>query len=125
MALHLRKCRIAIDTALVTTLLRPLSATAAGASTAQRAGLTAWERRKIVLLGVLTGARTRAGRARTYRIVVLSQDNPTARYGVRTIERVAQAVHRALNRGSAAGQELSGQPVKIGHERVSGRRKLS
>ncbi|MGB8943630.1 MAG: hypothetical protein WCD21_25880 [Streptomyces sp.] len=105
-----------------------------------------------------TGSRTGAGTAssrnrdRTYRIVVLSHDNPTMKYGVRTIERVARAVHRALTKGRAAGQELTpeneisevadgsapagpptrgptrtghGQPVKIGHERVSGRRKLS
>lgn len=44
---------------------------------------------------------------RMYRIVVLSHDNPTMKYGVRTIERVAQAVHRALNKGRAAGQGLT------------------
>lgn len=37
MALHLRKCRIAIATALVSTLRSPLPVTAARASTAQRA----------------------------------------------------------------------------------------
>ncbi|MFI6337566.1 serine hydrolase [Streptomyces sp. NPDC050535] len=36
------------------------------------------------------------GRDRMYRIVVLSHDNPTMAYGVRTIERIAQAVHRGL-----------------------------
>src|SRR5882757_10527235 len=36
------------------------------------------------------------GPHRTYRIVVLSHDNPTMAYGVRTIERIAQAVHRGL-----------------------------
>ncbi|MEV0319545.1 serine hydrolase [Streptomyces sp. NPDC050658] len=45
--------------------------------------------------------------SRTYRIVVLSHDNPTMKYGVRTIERIAQAVHRALNKGRAAGQGLT------------------
>ncbi|MET7384525.1 serine hydrolase [Streptomyces sp. NPDC005529] len=39
------------------------------------------------------------GPARTYRIVVLTHDNPTMAYGVRTIERIAQAVHRGLARG--------------------------
>ncbi|MFF4354172.1 serine hydrolase [Streptomyces sp. NPDC001530] len=39
------------------------------------------------------------GPARRYRIVVLSHDNPTMEYGVRTIERIAQAVHRGLNPG--------------------------
>ncbi|MET7702744.1 serine hydrolase [Streptomyces sp. NPDC005485] len=51
------------------------------------------------------------GPHRTYRIVVLSHDNPTMAYGVRTIERIAQAVHRGLNgdtgpdpgRGAARG----------------------
>ncbi|MFI6940885.1 serine hydrolase [Streptomyces sp. NPDC050418] len=56
------------------------------------------------------------GDGRTYRIVVLSHDNPTMAYGVRTIERVAHAVHRALNKGRSAGQgytpesEISEQP---------------
>lgn len=44
-------------------------------------------------VGAFTGAD------RTYRIVVLSHDNPTMAYGVRTIERLAQAVHRGLNQG--------------------------
>ncbi|MEU4995387.1 serine hydrolase [Streptomyces sp. NPDC021622] len=55
-------------------------------------------------VGAFTAAES-AGRA--YRIVVLSHDNPTMKYGVRTIERVAQAVHRALNKGRAAGQGLT------------------
>ncbi|MFF2515067.1 serine hydrolase [Streptomyces sp. NPDC058086] len=49
-------------------------------------------------VGVFTGSD------RTYRIVVLSHDNPTMTYGVRTIERIAQAVHRGLNRGRGAVQ---------------------
>ncbi|MGW3668952.1 hypothetical protein [Streptomyces sp. NPDC005141] len=49
-----------------------------------------------------TGAFT--GPARTYRIVVLSYDNPTAAppttaHGVRVIERIARAVHRGFSRG--------------------------
>lgn len=55
-------------------------------------------------IGAFTGAGTGKG---MYRIVVLSHDNPTMKYGVRTIERVAQAVHRALNKGRAAGQGLT------------------
>ncbi|MGW6273758.1 serine hydrolase [Streptomyces sp. NPDC055060] len=51
-----------------------------------------------------TGAKVRS---RMYRIVVLSHDNPTMKYGVRTIERVAQAVHRALGKGRSAVQELT------------------
>ncbi|MGH4027558.1 serine hydrolase [Actinomycetota bacterium Odt1-20B] len=47
------------------------------------------------------------GGGRTYRLAVLSHDNPTMAYGVRTIERIAQAVHRALNKGRAAGQGLT------------------
>lgn len=52
-------------------------------------------------VGVFTGG------GRTYRIVVLSHDNPTMAYGVRTIERIAQAVHRGLHKGRAIGQELT------------------
>ncbi|WP_338695477.1 serine hydrolase [Streptomyces sp. Q6] len=39
------------------------------------------------------------GGGRTYRIAVLSHGNPSMKYGVRTVERVAQAVHKALNKG--------------------------
>ncbi|MET7363027.1 serine hydrolase [Streptomyces sp. NPDC005562] len=52
-------------------------------------------------VGVFTGA------GRTYRIVVLSHGNPSMSYGVRTIERIAQAVHRGLNKGRALGQGLT------------------
>ncbi|MFC8127514.1 serine hydrolase [Streptomyces sp. NPDC057302] len=64
-------------------------------------------------VGAFTGtgtgkaSKTSQGRSRMYRIVVLSHDNPTMKYGVRTIERVAQAVHRALNKGRSTGQELT------------------
>lgn len=49
------------------------------------------------------------GEGRGYRIVVLSHDNPTMAYGVRTIERIAQAVHRGLGqgRGLGTGQDLT------------------
>ncbi|MFE0174786.1 serine hydrolase [Streptomyces sp. NPDC059002] len=47
------------------------------------------------------------GGGRTYRIVVLSHDNPSMAYGVRTVERVAQAVHRGLNKGRTIGQGLT------------------
>ncbi|MCX4909526.1 serine hydrolase [Streptomyces sp. NBC_00878] len=52
-------------------------------------------------IGAFTGER------RTYRIVVLSHDNPTMAYGVRTIERIAQAVHRGLNPGRGIGRDLT------------------
>ncbi|MEU5953238.1 serine hydrolase [Streptomyces sp. NPDC047525] len=58
-------------------------------------------------IGAFTGTGAHKGGGRTYRIVVLSHDNPTMKYGVRTIERVAQAVHRALNKGRSAAQELT------------------
>ncbi|MFD6292925.1 serine hydrolase [Streptomyces sp. NPDC060205] len=45
-----------------------------------------------------------AGRDRTYRIVVLTHDNPTKAYGVRTIERIAQVVHRGLGQGRGPGR---------------------
>ncbi|MBM7173637.1 serine hydrolase [Streptomyces sp. G44] len=49
-------------------------------------------------VGVFTGG------GRTYRIVVLSHGNSTMAYGVRTVERVAYAVHRALHKGRAIAQ---------------------
>ncbi|MFC7306492.1 serine hydrolase [Streptomyces monticola] len=52
-------------------------------------------------VGVFTGA------GRNYRIVALSHDNPTMAYGVRTIERIAHAVHRGLNKGRAAGTDYT------------------
>ncbi|MGP4042828.1 serine hydrolase [Streptomyces sp. 2A115] len=52
-------------------------------------------------IGAFTGAD------RTYRIVVLSHDNPTKAYGVRTIERIAQAVHRGVNQGRGIGRDLT------------------
>jgi hypothetical protein len=36
-----------------------------------------------------------------YTIVVLTQDNPTMTYGVRTIENIARVIHRDLNPGAA------------------------
>ncbi|GAA1944331.1 hypothetical protein GCM10009837_82980 [Streptomyces durmitorensis] len=57
-------------------------------------------------IGAFTGTGAQKG-GRTYRIAVLSHDNPTMKYGVRTIERVAQVVHRALNKGRSAAQELT------------------
>ncbi|MGX1909124.1 serine hydrolase [Streptomyces phaeochromogenes] len=47
------------------------------------------------------------GEGRSYRIVVLSHDNPTMAYGVRTIERIAQAVHRSLGQGRGLGRDLT------------------
>ncbi|WP_372344010.1 serine hydrolase [Streptomyces sp. KL116D] len=53
---------------------------------------------RIHSIGVFTGG------GRSYRLAVLSHDNPSMTYGVRTVERVAHAVHRALNKGRAVGR---------------------
>jgi beta-lactamase class A len=42
------------------------------------------------------------GHGRRYSIVVLTQDNPTMAYGVRTVEAIAQVVNRDLNPGATA-----------------------
>ena len=42
------------------------------------------------------------GHQRGYSIVVLTEDNPTMAYGITTIERVAQVIHRQLNPAAAA-----------------------
>ncbi|WP_328496972.1 class A beta-lactamase-related serine hydrolase [Streptomyces sp. NBC_00414] len=47
-----------------------------------------------------------SGEGRTYRIVVLTHDNPTKAYGVRTIERIAQVVHRGLYQGRGPRRAL-------------------
>ncbi len=55
--------------------------------------------------GTGTGTDTGTGTASPavdYRIVLLSHDNPTMRYGVRTLESVAHVVHRRLSGGAAA-----------------------
>ena len=43
-----------------------------------------------------------SGHGQDYMIAVLTQDNPTMAYGVRTIEDVAEVIHHDLNAGSAA-----------------------
>ena len=43
-----------------------------------------------------------SSRGRNYRIVVLSENNPTMAYGIRTIENVAIVIHRDLNSGLPA-----------------------
>ena len=43
-----------------------------------------------------------SGRGRYYMMAVLTQDNPTMAYGVRTIENIAVVIHRDLNAGAAA-----------------------
>ena len=43
-----------------------------------------------------------SSRGRNYRIVVLSENNPTMAYGIRTIENVAIVIHRDLSSGLAA-----------------------
>jgi Beta-lactamase enzyme family len=42
------------------------------------------------------------GHGRRYSIVVLTQDNPSMAYGVRTVEDIAQVVNRDLNPGATA-----------------------
>jgi beta-lactamase class A len=42
------------------------------------------------------------GHQRGYSIVVLTQDNPTMAYGITTIERAAQVIHRQLNPAATA-----------------------
>src|SRR5262249_54086538 len=46
---------------------------------------------RIHSIGCFTGLRG------GYTIVVLTQDNPTMAYGIRTIEAIARAIHRDLN----------------------------
>ena len=50
---------------------------------------------------------TFTGDGRSYRMAILTHDNPSMAYGVRTVERVAQAVHRNLNKGRAIGQDFT------------------
>ena len=47
-------------------------------------------------IGTFTGA------GRDYRMALLSHDNDTQKYGVRTLERIATAVHRSLGESKAA-----------------------
>jgi beta-lactamase class A len=48
-----------------------------------------------------------SGRGRDYMIVVLSENNPTMAYGIRTVENVARVIHRDLNVGLPAAVGLS------------------
>jgi hypothetical protein len=43
-----------------------------------------------------------SGRGRDYMIVVLSENNPTMAYGIRTVENIAIVIHRDLNAGLPA-----------------------
>ena len=52
------------------------------------------------------------GHGRDYMMAVLTRDNPTMAYGVNTIQRVAQVVHRDLNAGlPPAGAPLPAIPL--------------
>ncbi|GEB59135.1 hypothetical protein GCM10017674_20110 [Streptomyces gardneri] len=53
-------------------------------------------------IGIARGTGTTGTAAVDYRLALLSHDNPTMRYGVRTLEGVALAVHRGLAGGTAA-----------------------
>ncbi|MET9613062.1 serine hydrolase [Kitasatospora indigofera] len=57
-------------------------------------------------LGIFTGP------GRNYRMAFLTHDNPTEAYGISTIQRVAQVVHRDLD--AAAGATGAGQPLPAG-----------
>jgi hypothetical protein len=63
------------------------------------------------------------GHGRRYSIVVLTQDNPSMAYGVRTVEAIAQVVNRDLNPGAVSRvpasvisplQETPDEPVAWG-----------
>ncbi len=56
--------------------------------------------------GVGAGAGAGGASATDYRLALLSHDNPTMRYGVRTLEGVALAVHRRLS-GSASARDFT------------------
>ena len=57
------------------------------------------------------------GRGRDYMIAVLTYNNPTMSYGVTTIERVAEVVHRDLNAGlPAAGTPLAPITVPVSQQ---------
>ena len=57
------------------------------------------------------------GRGRDYMIAVLTYNNPTMGYGVTTIERVAEVVHRDLNAGlPAAGILLTPVTVPVSQQ---------
>ncbi|MER5884383.1 serine hydrolase [Streptomyces sp. NPDC001941] len=51
-------------------------------------------------VGTFTGGRSR------YSMALLSHDNPSMKYGVDTLERIARAVHRALGDSRATGRDL-------------------
>lgn len=71
-------------------------------------------------IGIVRGTGTTAGTgtgsaAVDYRMALLSHDNPTMRYGVRTLEGIAVAVHRGLAgsaaaRGFTPGERISETP---------------
>jgi len=57
------------------------------------------------------------GHGRDYMIAVLTYNNPTMGYGVTTIQRVAEAVHRDLNAGlPAAGSPLAPVTVPVSQQ---------
>ncbi|MFF1867573.1 serine hydrolase [Kitasatospora herbaricolor] len=57
-------------------------------------------------LGIFTGP------GRNYRMAFLTHDNPTEAYGISTIQRVAQVVHRELD--AAAGIPAAAQQLPVG-----------
>ncbi|KQX53466.1 hypothetical protein ASE09_09865 [Streptomyces sp. Root66D1] len=63
-------------------------------------------------IGIARPASPAPGGALDYRIALLSHDNPTMRYGVRTLEGIALVVHRALSGGGTAARGFT-PPEKI------------
>ena len=55
------------------------------------------------------------GHHRGYRIVVLTQDNPTMSYGITTIQRAAEVIHRQLNPAGTALLPPSAPSPSWGH----------
>ncbi|MGQ4381732.1 hypothetical protein ACN6K9_006485 [Streptomyces sp. SAS_267] len=57
--------------------------------------------------GRVHGIGSFTGPARSYRVIVLSYDHPTAPYRARVVERVARAVHRGFRRGGGVLRSLA------------------
>ncbi len=62
------------------------------------------------------------GRGGGYSIVVLTQDNPTMTYGIRTIEAIAEVINRDLRPRAAARVPASGSSLssETPDERIPG-----
>ncbi|MFF4538714.1 hypothetical protein [Streptomyces aureus] len=64
--------------------------------------------------GRVHGIGTFTGPARSYRVIVLSYDQPTPAYGAGVVQRVVRAVHRSLGQGRGLLRTLAaGAPVSV------------